>query len=304
MRSSDEHLEEALAEYNERVNELEAEGSLDDLLEAYVNRSTVLYLMDSFVASVTDTDEAIDIIGRMTSEGIHVDVGTFIKAYENRGQLMCGENNDAMIADYAEIASKLPDVSGNIRHYTVKEFVDMCIGCSEDLIDEGFFGNSMPFTDKLLKMLSTKHDAWAENHLLETYNLIGQAKNGMGLSDEAIESFTEAILSGVPLYEHDSIDDELELVFSYVFRGDIFTEKNDVESMISDHKSAVDILEKMYDENRLKDCDLLVSLHQGIATALIDKGMIPESEKHLMRVVDLDMPAMKDAIETLGIKKP
>ena len=46
MDSSDIHLESALEEYNDKVNELEAAGvENEELLEAYVNRGWVLYMM-------------------------------------------------------------------------------------------------------------------------------------------------------------------------------------------------------------------------------------------------------------------
>ena len=65
MRTSDTHLEEALQEYNDKVNALEAEGGTEELLEALVNRSTVLMLMGSYVSSLDDLEEAMDIMDEM-----------------------------------------------------------------------------------------------------------------------------------------------------------------------------------------------------------------------------------------------
>ena len=70
MRTSDEHLEEALTEYNDKVNRLETEGSADELLEALVNRSTILMLMDSRVSSLDDLEEAMEIMEEMEEDGI------------------------------------------------------------------------------------------------------------------------------------------------------------------------------------------------------------------------------------------
>ena len=69
MRLSDEHLEEALNEYNDKVNRLETEGSADELLEALVNRSTILMLMDSRVSSLDDLEEAMEIMEEMAEGG-------------------------------------------------------------------------------------------------------------------------------------------------------------------------------------------------------------------------------------------
>ena len=66
MRTSDAHLEEALNEYNNKVNRLETEGPAEDLLEALVNRSTVLMLMGteslklfSLLANVADVKSLV-----------------------------------------------------------------------------------------------------------------------------------------------------------------------------------------------------------------------------------------------------
>ena len=45
MRASDEHLEQALKEYNDKISALEVNGTDDELLEALVNRSTILMLL-------------------------------------------------------------------------------------------------------------------------------------------------------------------------------------------------------------------------------------------------------------------
>ena len=80
MRASDEHLEQALKEYNDKISALEVNGTDDELLEALVNRSTILMLLGSYTASMTDAEEAIELSKGMKD----VDIGTFVKMYENR----------------------------------------------------------------------------------------------------------------------------------------------------------------------------------------------------------------------------
>lgn len=301
-RTSDDHLEEALAEYNDKVNALEVGGTPEELLEAYVNRSTVLMLMDSYISSLSDLDEAIELMGEMAAAGKRIDVGTYVKAYENRGQLLCEDNKDQMADDYAKISSRLDEVRSGIRHYDMKGIVLMCLGCAEDLIDEGFPENSRPFTDKAISVLSNKNDEWAANRLLELYNLIGQSNNMMGLADEAVDAFTKAIYYGEQLYDRDSIDDSMELVFSYVARGDIMDERKDHESRIRDHEAAIDILEVLNGHRKLDDVELLVNLHQGVAAAQMEMGMIKEAEKHLLMSINHGMPDVKRTIDDLGLR--
>ena len=86
MLASETHLEEALSEYNDKVNLLEEKGPLEELLEALVNRSTVLMLMDSKVSSLDDLEGAMEIMEEMKGNGTEPDVGTYVKVYENHGE--------------------------------------------------------------------------------------------------------------------------------------------------------------------------------------------------------------------------
>jgi len=302
MRTSDDHLEEALTEYNDKVNALEINGTPEELLEAYVNRSTVLMLMDSYISSLSDLDEAIELMDKMTADGKRIDVGTYVKVYENRGQLLCEDNKEQMAADYAKISSKLNDVRTGIRHYDTKGIVLMCLGCAEDLIDEGFPNDSKPFTEKVLSILSNKNDEWAANRLLELYNLVGQSNNMMGFADEAVDAFTKAIYYGEQLYDRGLVDDSMELIFSYVARGDIMDERGDHESQIRDHEAAIEILEVLNGQRKLDDIELLINLHQGVATVQMGMGMIEEAEKHLLKSINHGMPDVKRTIDDLGLK--
>lgn len=302
MRTADEHLEEALSEYNEKVSQLELGGPKMDLLEALVNRSTILMLMDSFVSSISDLEEAIELIKEIESDGETIDLGTLIKIYENRGQLCYGDDDETMVSDYSKIAEKLPEITGNIRHYDENDIIEMCIGCSEDLVDAGFNTESLPFTNKAIKMLKKKSDVWSKNRIVESYNLLGQAKKDLGDNKMAISAFENAIEVGMPLIRNKEIDDEMEVVFSYVYKGDVECEM-ELDEYVEDHENAISLLEDLYNHGRLDDIDLLINLHQGLASKLMNDGDMKSSEHHLLRVMDLGMPAMKDAIIELGLKK-
>ena len=296
MRASDEHLEQALREYNDKVSELEISGTKEELLEALVNRSTILMLLGSYTSSMTDVEEAIELSEEMDD----IDVGTFVKMYENRGQMLFDEDEEMMLSDYTKIISRLDEIHGDIRHYGWKDLIMMCDGCAEDLIDLGFFESSVPFTTKAMELIGSNTDNWSTNRKLETLNLIGQADSGMGLDDNAADAYSESIAYGKRLYEISRIDDPMELVFSYIYRGDIMESKKDVEAMWRDHECALEILEDLNSNNRLGDTDLLVKLHQSLASSMMDSGRIERAEKHLMRAINLGVPGMKDAMDEMN----
>lgn len=296
MRASDEHLEQALREYNDKVSELEISGTKEELLEALVNRSTILMLLGSYTSSMTDVEEAIELSEEMDD----IDVGTFVKMYENRGQMLFDEDEEMMLSDYTKIISRLDEIHGDVRHYGWKDLIMMCDGCAEDLIDLGFFESSVPFTTKAMELIGNNTDNWSTNRKLETLNLIGQADSGMGLDDNAADAYSESIAYGKRLYEISRIDDPMELVFSYIYRGDIMESRKDMEAMWRDHECALEILEELNSNNRLGDTDLLVKLHQSLASSMMDSGRIERAEKHLMRAINLGVPGMKDAMDEMN----
>ena len=296
MRASDEHLEQALKEYNDKISALEVNGTDDELLEALVNRSTILMLLGSYTASMTDAEEAIELSKGMKD----VDIGTFVKMYENRGQMIFDDNEEMMVSDYSMIISRLDEIHGEIRHYDWKGLIMMCQGCAEDLIDCDRFEMSVPFTQKALELMKDASDIWSMNRKMEIQNLIGQADTGMGLDDNAIDAYSESILIGEQLYDTSRIEDPIQLVFAYVYRGDIMEAEHEVEKMWNDHESALVILEELNNRNRLSDPDLLIKLHQSLASSMMESGEIERAEKHLMRAINLGVPGIKDAIDEMN----
>lgn len=296
MRASDEHLEQALKEYNDKISALEVNGTDDELLEALVNRSTILMLLGSYTASMTDAEEAIELSKGMKD----VDIGTFVKMYENRGQMIFDDNEEMMVSDYSMIISRLDEIHREIRHYDWKGLIMMCQGCAEDLIDCDRFEMSVPFTQKALELMKDASDIWSMNRKMEIQNLIGQADTGMGLDDNAIDAYSGSILIGEQLYDASRIEDPIQLVFAYVYRGDIMEAKHELEKMWNDHESALVILEELNNRNRLSDPELLIKLHQSLASSMMESGEIERAEKHLMRAINLGVPGMKDAIDEMN----
>ena len=301
MRRSDEHLERALEEYNQKISELESNGSSrEEMLEALVNRSTVLLMLESYTSSMEDSEDAIELSKLMESKGEPVNVGTYMKMYENHGQLLYDSDNDGMAEDYAKIVSKLDRTGGDIRHYDKRSLIVMCIDCAEDLIDVDKEENAIPFLQKAIEFIGGDLDKWSRNHKVHILNLLAEVGHSLGQDDGSLSNLEECIRLAGELMFSSSIDDPNELVNAYILRGDILESMGNLEGMWESHEAAAEILEKMYLEHKLDDVQLLINLHQGIATSMMNAGKIELAEKHLMRSINLGIPGMKEAMKELN----
>lgn len=301
MRRSDEHLERALEEYNQKISELESNGSSrEEMLEALVNRSTVLLMLESYTSSMEDSEDAIELSKLMESKGEPVNVGTYMKMYENHGQLLYDSDNDGMAEDYAKIVSKLDRTGGDIRHYDKRSLIVMCIDCAEDLIDVDKEENAIPFLQKAIEFIGGDLDKWSRNHKVHILNLLAEIGHSLGQDDGSLSNLEECIRLAGELMFSSSIDDPNELVNAYILRGDILESMGKLEGMWESHEAAAEILEKMYLEHKLDDVQLLINLHQGIATSMMNAGKIDLAEKHLMRSINLGIPGMKEAMKELN----
>ncbi len=302
--SSENHLEQGLDYYNKKVSELEdSECPVNELVEAYINRGTVLMMMESFIAAMSDFEDAIELIEDSEKEGNYVDLGLFIRAYENRGQLCCGEDNMQMVADYSRIVGRLPELRNGTRYFGIKDIVEMCLACSEDLLDESFPENAIPFLEKAESTLRGKHDPWANNRFTETYSLMAESKRGSGLKNDAITLYGESLIYGKALYDSSKLEDPFKLVMDYINRGDIREEIGDDLGLVQDHSEAARILEEMIVSGASCDTELLVNLCQGLASKLMDLGKIADSEKYLLKSMKYGMPEMDEAITSLGLRR-
>ncbi len=294
-------MERALEEYNHKISELESNGSSrEEMLEALVNRSTVLLMLESYTSSMEDSEDAIELSKLMESKGEPVNVGTYMKMYENHGQLLYDSDNDGMAEDYAKIVSKLDRTGGDIRHYDKRSLIVMCIDCAEDLIDVDKEENAIPFLQKAIEFIGGDLDKWSRNHKVHILNLLAEVGHSLGQDDGSLSNLEECIRLAGELMFSSSIDDPNELVNAYILRGDILESMGKLEGMWESHEAAAEILEKMYLEHKLDDVQLLINLHQGIATSMMNAGKIELAEKHLMRSINLGIPGMKEAMKELN----
>jgi tetratricopeptide (TPR) repeat protein len=296
MPISDRHLEAALSEYNDKVNELETGGTREQLLEAYVNRACILSMMESYVSALADFDDAIELIGESEVAGEKIDAGTYVRAFVGRGQLLYSDDGGQMRQDYIVAASRLKELKEGVRHYDRKSIIRMCIGCAEDLVDEGYPEDAVLFISKSISMIGNNRDDWFLNRLQETQSLLGQSFQDRKMHDDAVAAFSESIETATELMEYGHLDDPMSVIYSLVARGDVESECELPELMLADYCLAADLMEGLNSTRKLDDIELLINLHQEIAKVMMGANKISEAEKHLVRAMELGVGGAKDYI--------
>ena len=293
--SFDEHLEAMLQDCNDRVNRLEeSEGSDELMLDALISRGSVLSMMEYYTSALSDLNDAADLIRKMESDGKRIDPGSFVRVFVSKGEL--SGDKDQMAEDYATASTRLSEVGDNNKFYDRKKIIRTCLDCCEDLLDGGHPGGTPPFVDKLYEMLEGHDDDWSKNRYLEMLNVSAQSMKEMGMDDEAAEYFSEAVNTGITLFETNSLEDLMSLIFAFVMRGDIEQQKGLVDQYFVDRRAAISLLEELMSRNKLDDISLLVRLHQDVANTYLTLNMIKEAEEHLMREVMLNMDGAEEYI--------
>ena len=300
--SFDEHLEAMLQDCNDRVNLLEEkEGSDEDMLDALINRGSVLSMMESYTSALSDFNDAVDIIYKMEKEGKKVDPGSFVRVFVSRGELFGSE--DQMAEDYAMASTRLNEVEEGTKYYDRKKIVRMCLDCGEDLLEGGHPGGAPPFMDKLFEMLNGRDDDWSRNRFVEMLNISAQSMKEMKMDDDAVEFFSNAISVGIALYDKNTLEDLTSLIFAFVIRGDIEQEKGLVDQYFVDRKAAIALLEELLSMNKLDDISLLIRLHQDVASTYLTLNQVKEAEEHLMREVMLNIDGAEEYVKEFVDKK-
>ncbi|MDD2626215.1 MAG: hypothetical protein PHT00_02730 [Candidatus Methanomethylophilus sp.] len=290
----DEHLEQALQEYNDKVNALEPQGTSQELLDAYLNRGSVLSLLESYVSAITDFDDAVALIKVLENSGHPVDAGCFVKAYVSRGELRNDDDTGLMKEDYIAAAARVPELRENSRYYDRKKTVEMCLNVAGDLLDADYPVETAPFLDKALSYLVGNDDNWSRNCYTKACNLTGQAAMDEHNNTRAREEFTETIRVATDLKKAGKLEDELELVYAYVSRGDVEDDMQDTEPYLADRLAAIDLMEDMLKRNALDDTELLANLHGEVAQLYMRKNEMKKAERHLMRQVAINLDGARE----------
>ena len=302
--SSDEHLDIALEEYNDKVSRLEAEGPVSELLEALINRGTILLMMESTISALSDFDEAIDIIEDEEREGRRIDAGLYIRAHEGRGNLLFDGDQVGMLEDYRKVAARLPELVPGRGYFDAKGIAEMCIGVADDLLNTGKFHDAEPFLSKTLDVLEGRIGDWEDNRRADAYSYLANVYERTGQPQKAVDVYGRAIDIDRYLADHHLIDDYRRLVMSLYNRAELRSDMGDDEGYLKDFMDATNYLEITIENGQSEERELLVGMCQAIASALVDKGKVPESERYLMKAMKYGMPNVDRAMSQLGIRKP
>ncbi len=300
MRSSESYLEKALADFNDKVNALEAQGDERGLVDAYLNRGCVLAMMDSIFSAIDDFQEAIDLMKKLDAAGTVFDPGYYIKAYVSRGELQSEETMKDMLDDYRVAASKLAEAGDGCKFYGTRDLVKTCIDCAGDLVDNDFCEDARPFIDKGLSLVVGKSDAYSRNRYVELNNLAGQSYMEGETGETAVRYFREAVRVGRELAKSGELESEMDLVLAYVYKGDVEDALGWTEDLLDDRESAIDLLETLKYENRLDDEELLSNLHGETAQVYMKQGRIKDAEKHLMKQVSYNLSGSTEYLNENG----
>ena len=161
MDSSDIHLESALEEYHDTVNELEAAGvENEELLEAYVNRGCVLYMMEYRTSAMDDLDSASEVLDGLQAQGYEPDVGTYVRIHATKASFRFDQEADCT-QEYEMVSKVLGDLDQHSRHFDQRSIVRLCVDATKNLIDSESADVSLPFIEKGMDSLRGHHDAWS-----------------------------------------------------------------------------------------------------------------------------------------------
>ncbi len=282
MNQSDAHLERALEESNDRVNALEASGTPEELLDAYVNRGCVLHMLGYGVPAMDDLESAREIAGRLDG----VDPGLLVKMYTTMACIEFEAGSDPS-EYYMEAIPLLPRLGESSRYYDRRSIIRMSVESAHDLLDSEEAELAVPFLEHSLSLLSGLRDPWSMNRIVELCNLMGEADDQLDNPEAAIDYYTRAVAVGRDLLESESMEEPGSLVLSLVSRADVYHSLGRMEEYVGDAKAAIALLQGMMEIGDEVDTEILISLHGDLADALLKLGRTEEAEKHLLQSMEL-----------------
>ena len=299
MDASETHLERALEEYNDKVNRLESDGPSIELLEALINRGSVLFLLEYYTSAREDIESAIELMDVLESEGKNINEGSFVKAHCTLAQIRLYQGEDPS-SEYRIASTRLASLNEESNHFDFRSIMNLCLDASEDLLDYKDNETADRYIDKGLSLIGSKKDPWSMNRNAELLSIKAETYMRRNENEYALPLYNVAISICTELYNKQELEDLSVLVCALISKTDCERELMMTEDYLRDMTIAADYLEKMYSENNLPRPDLLVELHEGISRQLMSKGNIQEAEKHLMRVLQIGIDGAEDYIRNHG----
>jgi len=299
MDVSDFHLEKALEGYNQTVNDLESVGESPELVEAYVNRGCVLYMMDYLTSAMEDLSSATEMIESLESKGFRINDGTYVKAYATIGAILFEQNYEVSEA-YSNALTRLDCVNPHSRHFDFNGIVRMCIESSENLLDCEYPDEAEHFIQKGLSLTENRQDSWSKNRTVEFRILYGECFLAKESLQEALEQFSEAFETGAALLDASELEDMETVASALISKAQCEKDMDMTELYLGDAGIAVNLLEEMLRCNKLDDPNLIVTLHQDMASVLMSEDRMEEAEQHMMKAVAIGVHGAKDYINNMN----
>lgn len=283
MEKTDAHLEASLDGLNSRVNELESKGDSVELMEAYVNRGSILSMLGYRTSAIDDLQSAADIASELPPN--MVDAGTFVKIHTALASMIMEQGGDPL-DEYILAATRLDELHPGSAHFDKRSAVRMCSASAEDLMDCENPDYAMRYLDRGLEIASGT-DPWSENRCLDMLIQYAESADMMNDVRLAVERCSTAIDVGSELLENGLLEDVEQLVSALVLRASGESDLGINDSAVIDLNAAVGILEGMLENHSLPDTEVLMSLHHDLAGALMKAGRVEEAEKHLIRAMEI-----------------
>ena len=291
---SEDYLEKALSEYNDKVNDLESAGDSEELLEAYVNSGCVLKMLEHYTSSLEDLESAAEM-----ADKIGTDDGTYVKMYSALGELYQHFGMDAS-EPLGKAASRLNKISSSSHHFDSRRVVSMCISSSEVLLEDGFYKEALPCLEKALDSTDSKMDPWMRNRRMEAYDLMGELYDSIEDPAKAIECYDEAIELGTDLMKSGNLEDTEQLAATYMAKAECELDLGMMDHFVADSDSAIFLIEEMHKNGMIDSMQEATDICHNVAAEFMKVGKVNEAEKYLMKAMSLTLEGAKDYIEGQG----
>ncbi len=145
-------LENALGEYNDNINELEPLWEFPELLEVYINRDCVQYMMEYCTSVLEDPESASGVIDILETQWYDMDAGTYVQVHVMMESSLLDEDKDCS-AEYDLAALRLDGLRPDFHHYDRRNIVRTCKNACKNFINSGYPKDMEPYVRKALSLV-------------------------------------------------------------------------------------------------------------------------------------------------------
>ncbi len=274
MQPSDAHLERALAEYNDRISELEDGPLSAELVDALQKRGKVLSLMGYSTSSAEDFEDAADYLEEL-DRGFGASADLHVRVYAALGSVYKVSEPDTMWDIYHKILDYIPALENP------SQCARTCLRCAEDLAETGMTDDCDALLEVAFKAKGSE-DMNGRNVYFESLLLSAALRMEDRQYSKAAVKLNDAAKVGAELYEKGDLYEHGPYAFCLLNLCDCLMEMDDREAS----RVNLEILSSLLDDQEFTndiDSEDLADLHGGVGKTLMELGDVKEAEKHLLR---------------------